>query len=504
MEWSEKTAAAVAEWAGDERDERPIDGEFTLPDYCPEVAAILKCLVEPMIQTRQIAGDRVTAEGVVLIRVLYLDEERTQVYSCDFTQPFSGSFTLKKAVGPSPSCDITARTEYVNCRATGPRRIDIHGAFSLRLRLLCAGTVTLLAPPEEEGLCVRTQTVPTTVPAAAAEKNFTVSEVLDIGGRAPIAALLRTGCAVQTEPPTRLSGKLVLKGLLTIDNVYRTEAGDIESVTHEIPFDQLLDIEGLKEDMLCDVRPSVAAREVRVTPNQAGANTLLSVTVKLTVGVTAYAAGEASVVTDAFSSRCPVKAETSRLTFTALRDIDTARHTVREQVELPEDVERVLDIWVDTPSAAQSRGEDGAAVCGQLNMCMLARDRAGQIGYYERTADYRLPLADADGERECRVAPLHTDYTPGAGTLAVTVTLLLTCLRQTTETVDCVTALSADENAAYPPRKAALKLYYAAAGESLWAIAKTCRAPLAAVSGENGLTGDTVPDDRLLLIPLNT
>ena len=33
MEWSEKTAAAVAEWAGDERDERPIDGEFTLPDY---------------------------------------------------------------------------------------------------------------------------------------------------------------------------------------------------------------------------------------------------------------------------------------------------------------------------------------------------------------------------------------------------------------------------------------------------------------------------------------
>ena len=67
-----------------------------------------------------------------------------------------------------------------------------------------------------------------------------------------------------------------------------------------------------------------------------------------------------------------------------------------------------------------------------------------------------------------------------------------------------MTALSADENAAYPPRKAALKLYYAAAGESLWSIAKTCRAPLAAVSGENGLTGDTVPDDRLLLIPLNT
>lgn len=503
MEWSEKTAAAVGEWVCDERDERPIDGEFTLPDYCPEVAAVLKCLVEPMIQTRQIAGDRVTAEGVVLIRVLYLDEERTQVYACDFSQPFSSTFALKKAVGPTPSCDMTARTEYVNCRATGPRRLDIHGAFSLRLRMLCAGTETLLSPPEDGGLCVRTQTVTATVPAAAAEKSFTVSEVLDIGGRAPVAALLRTGCAVQTEPPTRLPGKLVLKGLLTMDNVYRTETGDIETVTHEIPFDQLLDIEGLKEDMLCDVRPSVSAREVRVTPNQAGANTLLSVTVKLNVGVTAYAAGEASVVTDAFSVRYPVRAEKKPLAFTALREIDTARHTVREQVELPEDVERVLDVWVDAPTAAQSRDENGTAVCGQLNMCMLARDRAGQIGYYERTADYRLPVADADGERECRVMPLHTDYAPGAGMLSVTVTLSLTCLRQTTETPECVTALSADENEAYPPRKAALKLYYADAGESVWDIAKACRAPAAAIGGENGLTGETVPEKRLLLIPLS-
>lgn len=502
MEWSEKTAAAISEWICDERDERPIDGEFALPDYCPEVAAVLKCLVEPLIQTRQMAGDRVVAEGTVLIRVLYLDEERTQVHACDFSQPFTSTFVLKKGVGSAPSCDISARTEYVNCRATGPRRLDIHGAFSVRLRMLCAGTAALLSPPDGDDLCVCTHTADTTVPAAAAEKSFTVSEVLDIGGRAPIAALLRTGCAIQAEPPTRLPGKLVLKGLLTLDNIYRTETGEIESVTHEIPFDQLLDIDGLKEDWLCDVRPSVSTRDIRVTPNQAGANTLLSVTLKINVGVTAYAAGQATAVTDAFSARFPVKAEKKRIVFTALRDIDTTRHTIREQVELPEDIDRVLDVWTDAPTPAQCRSEDGAAVCGHLNMFMLARDRSGQIGYYERTAEYRLPVPEAEGERECRVTPLHTDFTPGSGTLSVTVTLTLTCLRQTEEAVDCLTALSADEAAAYPPRRASLKLYYAAAGESVWEIAKTCRAPLSAITEENGLTADTVPEDRLLLIPL--
>ena len=33
--------------------------------------------------------------------------------------------------------------------------------------------------------------------------------------------------------------------------------------------------------------------------------------------------------------------------------------------------------------------------------------------------------------------------------------------------MDCLTALSADEAAAYPPRRASLKLSYAAAGESM-------------------------------------
>ena len=38
--------------------EQPIDLDFSLPDYCPDIQRILKCRVYPKIYTRNISGDR--------------------------------------------------------------------------------------------------------------------------------------------------------------------------------------------------------------------------------------------------------------------------------------------------------------------------------------------------------------------------------------------------------------------------------------------------------------
>ena len=60
----------------DDVEERPVDGDFVLPDYLPEITAILKCRMRPVVQSHQISGDRVIADGTVYLQLLYLDEER--------------------------------------------------------------------------------------------------------------------------------------------------------------------------------------------------------------------------------------------------------------------------------------------------------------------------------------------------------------------------------------------------------------------------------------------
>ena len=65
-----------------------------------------------------------------------------------------------------------------------------------------------------------------------------------------------------------------------------------------------------------------------------------------------------------------------------------------------------------------------------------------------------------------------------------------------------VTAVTADENAGFPEEKAALKIYFANGGESLWEIAKNCHTSVEAVMEENGLQSDVLPGDAMLLVPL--
>ena len=69
-------------------------------------------------------------------------------------------------------------------------------------------------------------------------------------------------------------------------------------------------------------------------------------------------------------------------------------------------------------------------------------------------------------------------------------------------TCQAVTAITAEDNAEFPPERAALKIYFAGGGESIWEIAKNCHTSMNAVMEENNLSSEILPEDTMLLVPL--
>lgn len=153
-------AVAVPEILFDDFDEQPVDCDFVLPDYCPDIAAVLKCTMRPVIQSKQMSGDRLTAEGQAMIRVMYLDEGRKCVRCCEFSQPFTSSFAVRGA-GVGAEIRLTAKTDYINCRATSPRRLDLHGAFTVKLKIIAEGQCNVITSVGGEGLYARGCRLPT-------------------------------------------------------------------------------------------------------------------------------------------------------------------------------------------------------------------------------------------------------------------------------------------------------------------------------------------------------
>lgn len=498
-------AVAVCETLFDDFDERPVDCDFVLPDYCPDIAAVLKCTLKPVIQQKQLSGDRLLVDGQAVIRVMYLDEGRKCVRCCEFSQPFTSTFAVP-SMGPGACVRATAKTDYVNCRATSPRRLDVHGAFTVKLKITAEGGHNIVTNAKGNGLYTRCTPVSYTVPAASAEKTFTVSEVLDLGaGKPPAETLIRAEAVPILTDCKLLANKAILKGDILLKNLYASDvsAGNMEQVRHEIPFSQIVDVDGLNDEWQCEVFLDILSSDIHISVNQNGESCLLSVSIKIAAQIQCYRSGAAEVVTDAYSALCPLKLETARLDTRHLTAVRRETSVLKETFELPPDgVSEIVDVWCEATPLVQRCEEGKAYIDGRLLISMLARDPGGAVAYYERPADFTLEFEERCDSMTADLHVMEVEYAILGGKVELRLELDVVRCCYADDGCMAVTALAADEGAAFPKEKAALKICYAGAGESIWDIAKCCRTSMEAVMEENGLSGEVLSENTMLLVPL--
>ncbi|MBE6757480.1 MAG: DUF3794 domain-containing protein [Ruminococcaceae bacterium] len=502
-----ETAYTTCEAVVNAVSEQPVDGDFILPEYCPDVASVLKCHLTTTVQSRQMSGDRLTMEGTVGLRVLYLDEDRRCVRVCEFSQPFSTAFSLPPLTNKAFFYWHT-ETDYVNCRAVSPRRLDIHGAFTVTLTVMDTVEHEVIAAVEGDGVYTRRTPLTCTVPAAFQEKPFTVSEVLELGGdRHPAETMVYTAVTPRVSECKVLQNKAIVKGALQVCGLYVTDAvnGTMEEATAEIPFSQIVDMEGLSEEWLCDAMITVTASEVHVESSQGGDNTLLSVSAKLLCRLYGWRLESVDAVCDAYSARCPLQMENYNLPTMRLNAVHRDEVTVRQTCDLPtEDVQDISGVWCTVLSVGMTGDGDSMKLDGRLLWCMLAEDGRGEVAYYERTEPFSVSLADGGRDDKPQVTVCHTACQMlGNGKVEMRTTLAVTRRPTSTAAYTVPRTVTADETAAYPPDKAALKIVYAEKGESLWEIARRSRTAVEAIMEENHLTEDVLSADTVLMIPLS-
>ena len=134
--------------------EVPIDTEYNLPDYCPDIQKVLKCRVVPELSSYGVSEDTLRCEGVCDIRVLYLDAKGETLRCCDFTKEFSAAIKVRSAQEKAVAW-VRASVEHITCRAVNARRLDLHLAVSLKALAVVQRQEQLTSGLEGEGIQVR-------------------------------------------------------------------------------------------------------------------------------------------------------------------------------------------------------------------------------------------------------------------------------------------------------------------------------------------------------------
>lgn len=488
--------------------EQPVDMDFILPDYCPDVEKILRCKMTPKIYNRSISGGQLQIDGTTVVTVLYVDGQKGCIRACEQTIPFNSVFQIKD-IPENCIIEANAKPEYLNCRALSQRRLSIHGAFSLYAKVIYKGTVDLFAPEEDTNLQCRTKDISCVSLSSMCQDSFSAGDEISITNKPPVEVVLDSEVKANITDYRIIPQKLMINGELSVKLLYLSdiETGQPQQIDYIIPFSHIADCENLDENTLITPYISVLSHEIRLKSDMLSEAPVVDVDAKLSVTAMGYNIETVPIITDAYSTEHSVDLLQNRANITS--QIAALKDTFIQKDEISldgTDVSSICDISTEYNVLSPVITAEGIMLNSKMNICIIAFDSDKNPVYLERSVELSKNIQTDDNftnieKLSSSIASLS--YRMGENNTLELRTEIRYCITLTSsQTYNNVSSVTADDSKKIPKRSCALTLYYADKGESLWDIAKEYSTKMNSLLEENSLDTETLESPQMLLIPM--
>lgn len=485
--------------------EQPIDTEFTLPDYCPDIDRIIKCVIEPRTAQKSFNGDMLNIDGVAELCLFYSDGNSIRCYEYQFH--FSRQIPIHNMLS-NPSAKVVMTTEYVNCRAVSKRRVDLHASINLNVQVTSVCEHSIVADIDSPSVHTLLSSTPATTPMGAGEKYILFSDEVEVPStNSPIKTLLRTDARAIAHEAKIIGNKVVIKGELNASFFYIGENdGRPEHFSSSMPISQIVDIDRLNDSCTATANIEINELEVKTHTSAAGEVSTVSVSAKLTVSAAAYCNLDVPIVLDAYSTECDMELEHKPVRF---KKVDSALYdnfACKGNVDFANDnISEIIDIWCQPKVTHTEIADNTAKIKGVATVNILASDADNYPRFYEKYLDFDYEHPCNEGVSEImppQVVSLGCEYNLMQSSADIKITLAVH-----TELV-CVNELTALANA--KPMESKMKqkddfsrlvIYYPSQRERVWDIARKFNTDIDDLTAVNNLSDGEVDKGMILLIP---
>ncbi|MBQ9742828.1 MAG: DUF3794 domain-containing protein [Ruminococcus sp.] len=484
--------------------QQPVDLDFTLPDYLADVETILKTDLDTKIYTRSLSAGQLRIDGASVVTVLYLDSDRKALRVCEQTLPFSATIPV------SSECSdyvifATAKPEYLNCRALSPRRLSVHGAFSLHTKITCKKPEDIFEETSDQTLQTKQTSCTSYELNDLSQEVFSVTEAVALNAKSMVESIVYSRVAAQVTECRNVAGKTVIKGEMTLHMLYITDnaTGECDRFVYVFPFSHTMDSGTTDSNCSC-VQLSVLSSEVILKSEPLSTEPVIALDCKLCATVSEYVAQQLNFVTDVYSTSCVVEPTLENITLCTDVHPLSAGVVSKSGVDLGDKtIQKIIDIFCDDTSATADLEDSSIRFEGQSNLSILGITDEGEITCIRRQVDFSHTenlTSEFNSIEDVEADVTSLSYRLGAdNNMEVRLELRITsCLRSLVEARQVVSVNSVSDELSED--MCALTLYYADKGESVWEIARHFHASVESIIDENSLEEDTLPESRMLVI----
>lgn len=482
--------------------EQSVDIEVSLPDYFPEVSKILNCSPVISIHSKQCIGETISVGGQVQVNIIYIDDEgELNSYSC--VHQFNKSIEAKLNVD---ECDVLIGTKlnYLNHKATAPRKLELHGSINLACECIKLLTENIVEKIENENLYSKCKTISFLEPLEKMKKLSYIEDEIQTGNYPAIIKIIRTECKSVITECKLLSSKVMLKGDLLIEIVYLSSDCRKFVLRHIHGFSQIIDCENIDELTECKTASSVISFETRLKPNSDRENCTVCFEAKVEVELSCYNKKELTAVCDTYSKCYNVVSDDREFCFIKEIECYNEVFTCKKTYELPECGDEIVDCKCEPDSVFSAVDNGKLIVKGSVIISTLYKNSDNEYAHYTKPVDFEYIREDCnDGEEySSSVAVKAVDFTlTGNGTITVEVELevMINVFVRFTEKVLASICASECDGLSFD-EKTAVRLYFAE-NESVWDIAKKFSSCPETVCKINSIENVDCICNNVLLIP---
>lgn len=482
-----------------------IQAELSLPEYMPEIVRIIKSCADVRINSCGCTGERCTVDGECELRMIYTCEDGL-LYSFSQTRPFS-RYCENRAFAKAEDVNASAEVSYVSCRAVNPRRAEMKAGVAIHVTAYSSGAKSVASSSDSAQIQQKCRSFGAMSLGCRRTKGFSMSDVCRLG-KDSAQYLIGINASAMLREVKKIGSKLMLTGEAVTEICYVPTADKslTEHIRHTMPINQVLEFEGLQENFTGETELCIAACDVIIKNSSDGEGTAFDISLGINASVTMWEEKRYSVITDAYSVSGELSVQRETAEFLSPVDEIHENRSFRETLDLSKTgVSRLLDMSFGKTSAEARVNGDCLTVSGTLKTVLLYRDRSGEAVILEKAVDYsyerKLPRSvDSPfvlpGVTVCSVDCIQKSDTQAEIRLDV----LLDCRVFSRNQLEIITGMSLDE-AAPGQSKSALTIYFTDGEESLWDIARAHNTTVQALAEENGLSGETTGQLKMLLIP---
>lgn len=488
--------------------EQAVDGDITLPDYCPDIKRILKCMVTPCLNSAQCVGDRVTVDANAFVQVIYVDDNNN-IFCYDKTFPFSKTVELGKQID-NPVTDVKLKTAYANTRAVSQRRIDIHASVGISIRITGKKEVELIADAENCGIQLLKNCNFASDFIGQTVKSFTLNEVMEIGkSKAPVRQIIRQKATPVIGEIKVIANKILIKGEIGVSVLYCIDNADggYETYENAMPISQIIELDGIEETSDYFARLSIASLNIIPKADSSGEKRLFDVTASVCAVIKSDKKIDTAFPCDCYSTMYSVKSEKRLVTFEKIvNNTDDLIMVKKSEEFLNIAIKEIIAVWCDDVVTTYTCVGDELKIIGSTMVSILAIDTSGQPFYAERNVSFEKVKNVENG---CKNLICNTDAVVSAVGFVLTdsnktdlrVEIRLRTSLSRKETAEILTDIQCDTSEIKEKKYSVLTIYFPDDGEMLWNIARKFGTTVDAIKSENEINEKNISQKCMLLIP---